>query len=191
MWKQIPVYDGRYSINESGQIYNSVRKAYLRPNVSSNGYYTVKLPITPGHPKKFWLHRLVAMAFLPNPDNLPVVMHLDNNPLNCHVSNLKWATYSENNAAAIRDGLNVVPRPDNRKLYTIYEETCPVMVDCYGVKQVIGEIGFGTDTCIRNYIFRQSRIPIGPYEGWKIQLASKIPGWTFNDHPMTWEGIVP
>lgn len=48
--------------------------------------------------------RLVAMVYIPNPDNLPIVMHLDNNRLNNHVSNLKWGTYQENMDQMSRDG---------------------------------------------------------------------------------------
>ena len=47
------------------------------------------------------VHRLVAEAFLPNPNNLPVVMHLDNDASNNHVSNLKWGTQKENIHQAI------------------------------------------------------------------------------------------
>lgn len=44
----------------------------------------------------FALHRLVAEVFIPNPDNKPEVMHLDNNKLNCKISNLQWGTHAEN-----------------------------------------------------------------------------------------------
>ena len=173
MLRQIPINDGRYWIDEYGNICNSIKDSYLHPCIFSNGYYTVSLAIGNGVSKKFLVHRLVAEAFLPNPNGYPVVMHLDNNRLNNYVGNLRWSTYSENNAQAIRDGLNVVPTPDNRKLYTLYDDNCPVSVDCYGVNAIIDRIGFGNDSRIRNYIFRHSPIPCGPFSGWKIQLASK------------------
>ena len=53
------------------------------------------------------VHILVAEAFIPNPNNLPVVMHLDNNKENCNVENLKWGTVAENTQAAYDDGLQV------------------------------------------------------------------------------------
>lgn len=51
------------------------------------------------------VHRIVAEAFIPNPDNLPIVMHLDNDKKNNHVDNLKWGTISENTKQAFEDGL--------------------------------------------------------------------------------------
>ena len=51
------------------------------------------------------VHRLVAMTYLPNPHNYPVVRHLDNNKLNNHVSNLEWCTYKTNSQQAHADGL--------------------------------------------------------------------------------------
>lgn len=51
--------------------------------------------------KNVKIHRLVAEAYIPNPNNLPIVMHLDDNPLNNIVSNLKWGTHKENRYLAI------------------------------------------------------------------------------------------
>ena len=110
--------------------------------------------------------------------------HLDNNPLNCHISNLKWGTYSENNAQAIKDGLNTIPKPDNRKLYTIYNSNNVISFDCLGVNAIIDLISFGNDSRIRNYIFRQTQIPIGIFKGWQIKLQK-----TFRDQLLTEAGI--
>ena len=61
--------------------------------------------------KKKRLHRLVAEAFVPNPDNLPMVDHIDNNKQNCAASNLQWCTAKTNTAKAARDGLMSRQRP--------------------------------------------------------------------------------
>lgn len=53
------------------------------------------------------VHRLVAEAFIPNPNNFPIVMHIDNNKKNNNVENLKWGTISENTQQAVNDGLLV------------------------------------------------------------------------------------
>lgn len=56
-----------------------------------NGYYTLHLNY-----KKYWVHRLVAETFIPNPDNKPFVDHIDRNPSNNNVENLRWVTKQEN-----------------------------------------------------------------------------------------------
>lgn len=59
------------------------------------------------HRKKFILSRLVAIVWVPNPDNKPCVCHIDNNPLNNRADNLYWGTYKENNIQAVLDGRHV------------------------------------------------------------------------------------
>lgn len=61
----------------------------------------------PDGQKQRRVHRLVAEAFLPNPNNLPIVMHIDNNKQNCLLENLKWGTVQENTQQAFNDGLQI------------------------------------------------------------------------------------
>jgi hypothetical protein len=58
-----------------------------------------------GNAKAFNIHRVVALAFIPNPNNFGYVLHIDNNKINNHYKNLKWGTQSQNIIEAIRDGL--------------------------------------------------------------------------------------
>ena len=62
----------------------------------NNGYLSVQLFDENGKSKRFLIHRLVAAAFVPNPENLPQVNHIDENPLNNAVSNLEWCTAKYN-----------------------------------------------------------------------------------------------
>ena len=62
----------------------------------NSGYLIVKFPITPGRCGQSTVHRLVAKAFIPNPDNKPNVNHKDGDRLNNHVDNLEWCTQKEN-----------------------------------------------------------------------------------------------
>lgn len=75
------------------------------PN-KNNGYLYCGITYEDGQ-KQRRVHILVAEAYIPNPNNLPVVMHLDNNKKNCCVENLKWGTIQENTQQASDDGLMV------------------------------------------------------------------------------------
>lgn len=87
-----------YSINENGVVTNevtgAVKKAYVN---KANQYLYVDLHKN-GKSHKRPIHRLVAVAFIPNPDNKPTVDHIDGNRQNNAISNLRWATFSEQNS---------------------------------------------------------------------------------------------
>lgn len=90
--------NSNYSINELGEIRNDstgrIKSAYINP---SNGYLTVDL-YRGNKPQKVTVHRLLAEAFIPNPENKPCIDHKDGNRQNNELSNLRWATFSENNS---------------------------------------------------------------------------------------------
>lgn len=101
----------RYFISECGNIYKQMEKDYFRKlklDVNKrNGYVYTRIVLPNGSSKKYRVHRLVAKYFLNNPNNLPIVMHLDNNKQNNHYSNLKWGTIQENTQQAYNDGLEI------------------------------------------------------------------------------------
>lgn len=87
-----------YSINEKGEIKNNITKKILRPSINKDsGYYQIDL-WKDNKSRKYTLHRLVASNFIPNLENKPTVDHIDGNRLNNDISNLRWATYSEQNS---------------------------------------------------------------------------------------------
>jgi hypothetical protein len=99
-WRDIEgyggIYVGVYQVSNDGCVRRVKTGRILKPGPSGNGYLTVHL-YADGKPKTCKVHRLVAEAFVPNPDNKPDVDHVDRNKLNNHVSNLRWATGAENN----------------------------------------------------------------------------------------------
>ena len=85
-----------YYATEDGHIWSGWRNQYVSEILMENGYHRVVLS---KHNKShnFLVHRLVAQAFIPNPDNKPCVNHKDLNRENNSVENLEWVTYKENN----------------------------------------------------------------------------------------------
>lgn len=106
LWKWIPSYEGRYQVSTFGRVKSFKRKRtlILKPLWGSMGYLRVDL-CKNGLAKHFFVHRLVAQAFIPNSKGKCEVNHLDGHPLNCHVSNLEWVTTSENVRHAVLLGL--------------------------------------------------------------------------------------
>ena len=123
--------------------------------------------------KTYQVHRLVAEYFLPNPNNYPIVLHKDNIKLNTHYSNLKWGTYSENNAQAIRDGLNKVPITDTSIAYVVFDENHEDINVCVGSKEVI-ELTKTTESIVRNCLHRGTAIAQGPYSGYYIAKPRRV-----------------
>jgi hypothetical protein len=74
----------------------SIQGKTLKHTRHSGGYLTASVLNSNGTLVKMYVHRLVALAFLPNPQDLPLVNHIDGDKANNHVSNLEWSTYSLN-----------------------------------------------------------------------------------------------
>lgn len=104
-WKEIPFTNGEYLASESGKIRTSKTGRILRACVDQRGYERVCLFKT-NREKRYKVHRLVAMTFIPNPDNKPQVNHIDGNKRNNSVSNLEWVTGEENVHHARNNGLS-------------------------------------------------------------------------------------
>jgi hypothetical protein len=98
MFKEIPNYYSRYSINPDGVVLNNERNAIVKPMISTSGYQYVHL-VKDGKKETKYIHRLVGEAFLENPKKLPQIDHIDGNKLNNSVKNLRWVTASQNRLA--------------------------------------------------------------------------------------------
>tara|TARA_R110000868_G_scaffold78938_8_gene224825 strand:+ start:192 stop:716 length:525 start_codon:yes stop_codon:yes gene_type:complete len=93
--KDIPGYEGSYTINSNGEVYSNLSKKFLAKSDDTYGYHTVNLQ-TNNKSKTFKVHRLVASTFLENPNNHPHIDHSNRDRKDNRISNLKYASYSEN-----------------------------------------------------------------------------------------------
>lgn len=90
-----------YFVTDTGEVYHGHKK--LKIMDTGSGYCRVSIGYEDGTRKDRLVHRLVAEAFIPNPDNKPVVNHKDCNKTNNNVENLEWVTYRENTLHAIEN----------------------------------------------------------------------------------------
>ncbi len=125
-WKDIQGYEGAYQVSTFGRVRSLDRKYYkhhkdgrqvltkhrgriLRQSTNNDGRYLVC--ITYNHTtRRMLINRLVAIAFLPNPNNLPEVNHKDENPSNNHVDNLEWCDHLYNIRYGTGISRNLMPR---------------------------------------------------------------------------------
>jgi len=84
-----------YLIYEDGRVYTKNYNRFLKPSIK-RGYLTYGLSNN-SKCKTLLVHRIIAIHYIPNPDNKPEVDHIDRNKLNNNISNLRWATKSMNN----------------------------------------------------------------------------------------------
>ena len=109
-WKEIPGYEGIYEVSNYGQVkrikdeHNTYAGKILAGGFDEDGYHLVLL-YKGGKRRMFKVHRLVAQAFIPNPDNLPQVNHKNTRKWDNAADNLEWSTAKHNINHAIDNGL--------------------------------------------------------------------------------------
>lgn len=97
IWKDCKGYEGLYQVSNLGRVWNVKLQRYLKGSYDKDGYIRVHLTAKNGKTKSEKIHRLVALAFLDNPNNYPVVNHKDENKQNNRVENLEWCSTKYNN----------------------------------------------------------------------------------------------
>ena len=139
-WRDIKGFEGRYQASALGRIRSLRSLKIIKPCNASRGYVLVTLYFDGGR-KSVNVHRLIAAAFLPNPDNLPSVNHKDLDKKNNVSSNLEWVTAKENSLhASARGAMAVGARNWNTKLSTDQVLQIRSMLKAGHTKTFIGEV---------------------------------------------------
>lgn len=93
--KDIPGYEGLYSITKDGKVWSIKNNRFLNPTKNRDGYLKIGL-YKENKEKKYSVHRLVAMTYIPNPNNLPQINHINEIKSDNRVENLEWVTHKQN-----------------------------------------------------------------------------------------------
>lgn len=117
IWVDCAINDD-YQVSSYGNIRNIQTGKYLKPALKRTGYFSVRI-----NKKDQLVHRLVAQAFIPNPNNLPQVNHIDGCKTNNHVSNLEWCTREGNMQHAVKSQLIVNPWGEDHPSHKYDEKT--------------------------------------------------------------------
>ena len=116
MWKKIEypgIRKNMYLISENGDVMNIFSGKTLTPYPDKDGYLKIGLVGEISRTKNAFIHRLVGFAFVENPNNYPVIDHLDGVKTHNHYTNLEWVTIKENTNRAERMGLRKIQGADN------------------------------------------------------------------------------
>jgi hypothetical protein len=117
IWKDINGYEGLYQVSSNGKIKSSKNNKILALHKNTKGYKQITLHKN-GDRKRKMVHRLVAEAFIPNPNNYPIINHKDECKDNCSVENLEWCTnkyninygtHNERVGASLKNGVTSKP----------------------------------------------------------------------------------
>lgn len=94
-WKPSPIYPDKYFVSDKGEVYSVKAGRILKPRITKYGYYQYSLS-KQGKIVDAKAHRLVALAFIPNPENKPHIDHINTIKTDNRVENLRWVTPYEN-----------------------------------------------------------------------------------------------
>lgn len=172
-WRDVVGYKGYYQVSnflrlkslgkkietKTGQAINR-REVLMKTNVRKDGYVQVRLSKASKR-KSFLFHRIIADAFISNPENKPYINHKDGNTLNNSISNLEWCTQKENVIHGFKMGLTVSLFGENHKLSKLSNEKVLSIRRLYSINpnfnrgNVAKKLGVN-NACISKIIYRKT-----------------------------------
>lgn len=147
LWCNVPLdgYENLYKISDKGRVYSNRTKKILRDSLNkATGYRTIDLYHDKEH-KTIAIHRLVALAFIPNPNNYPYVNHKDENKTNNHVDNLEWCTAKYNsNYGTAKQRLSESQRNNDtaKKVPIVVYKDNKFYKEYKSIRSVVRDLGF-------------------------------------------------
>lgn len=119
IYKDVLGYEGIDQVSNLGNVkrinYKRNKNDYiLKQFYNVRGYYQIGLYIN-NKQKYYYVHRLIAQAFIPNPNNYPIINHINGIKSDNRINNLEWCTHTHNIRHAFSTGLNIAPIGDNHK----------------------------------------------------------------------------
>ena len=201
-WRQVLGYEGLYEVSNTGKVrsvtryrnggnqFNSTFKTIwrgreLKPQPRrKNGKYEeyghLRVSLTKdGKTRKIFVHRLVAIAFIPNPHNLPIVNHIDENPQNNNATNLEWCDQKYNTnygtsrqRSVMHTDFNARSKKQNKKIYQY--STKGVLVKVWNSRKEASESGFtgpsitrcaqGKRKTHKGYVWSFEKLPVAYFQ---------------------------
>ena len=161
IWKDIPGFEGKYRVSSFGRIksLDRFREKHHYPEcilntskrLTHDGYARVSVRDDDGYQHEYRVNKLVATVFIPNPDGKSSVNHIDGDKLNNHVSNLEWATRSENMKHAYKHGLKLpVIGTQNGNAKLTADEVRKIRAEYVPQSQIHGTVALGKRYGISN-----------------------------------------
>lgn len=173
IWKTIDGFE-RYKVSNLSRILDTKRNVILVPYNHNKNYKRIAL----NKNKKqhhLYFHRLLAYAFIPNPENKPFINHIDGNPSNNLISNLEWCTQKENVQHAYRTGLSKSTTCElarNAKITNIQAIEIASQYGILSVKELMSKYGMSKST-INNILTGRSWSEVTGVEKRRLQPNKK------------------